>query len=162
MLLRDPQVEFRYFCIEYIAHIFLSSTIIDVNVFLSALIKDSTTRGLILTSGQEFCFPEKALQKIRKYKKLIQEKSGLSDLDFLKLFYSLLKYIRVIPNEELLNHWDEAKKIMEHIDPEDVTFIASALSQDNAIIWSDDRHFEKQDKVVVLKTKELIHLFESY
>ncbi|HIG93742.1 MAG: Nucleotide-binding protein, PIN protein [archaeon GW2011_AR9] len=136
--------------------------IIDVNVFLSALIKDSTTREIILTYEQEFCFPEKSLQKIRKYKKLIQQKSGLSDLEFLKLFHTLLKFIRIIPDEELLAYWDEAKLIMEHIDPEDVTFIAAALSQEGAIIWSDDRHFEKQDKVITLKTKYLIHLFKNH
>ena len=136
--------------------------IIDVNVFLSALIKDSTTREIILTYEQEFCFPEKSLQKIRKYKKLIQQKSGLSDLEFLKLFHTLLKFIRIIPDEELLAYWDEAKLIMEHIDPEDVTFIAAALSQEDSIIWSDDRHFEKQDKVITLKTKYLIHLFKNH
>src|SRR3989344_5725253 len=109
--------------------------IIDVNVFLSALIRDSTTREIIFTFEQEFCFPESSLQKIRKYKPLIQKKSGLSDLDFLKLFHSLLKFIKIIPDEKLLDYWMEAKKIMEHIDPEDVTFIAAALSQDNAVIW---------------------------
>ena len=50
--------------------------IVDVNVLLSALIKDSATRELIVTSGQEFCFPERSIQKIRKYKHHIQEKSG--------------------------------------------------------------------------------------
>jgi len=135
--------------------------IIDVNVFLSALIKDSTTREIILTYGQEFCFPEKSLQKIRKYKPLIQQKSGLSDLDFLKLFHSLLKFIRIITDEELLDHWNKAKQIMEHIDPEDVTFIAAALSQEDSIIWSDDRHFEKQDKIITFKTKDLVNLFKN-
>lgn len=135
--------------------------IIDVNVFLSALIKDSTTREILLTYEQEFCFPERSLQKIRKYKSLIQEKSGLSDLDFLKLFHSLLKFIRIIPDEELLDHWEEAMKIMTHIDEEDVTFIAAALSQNNAVIWSDDKHFEKQDKVITLKTKDWVNLFEK-
>ena len=135
--------------------------IIDVNVFLSALIIDSTTRELILTYDQEFYFPEKSLQKIRKYRKYVQKKSGLSDLDFLKLFYTLLKFIKIIPNEELLDHWDEAKRVMEHIDPEDVTFIAAALSQEDAVIWSDDRHFEKQDKVIVLKTKDLIKILKE-
>ena len=135
--------------------------IIDVNVFLSALIRDSTTRELILTYDQEFYFPEKSLQKIRKYRKYVQKKSGLSDLDFLKLFYTLLKFIKIIPNEELLDHWDEAKRVMEHIDPEDVTFIAAALSQEDAVIWSDDRHFEKQDKVIVLKTKDLIKILKE-
>lgn len=135
--------------------------IIDVNVFLSALIKDSTTREILLTYEQEFCFPERSLQKIRKYKSLIQEKSGLSDLDFLKLFHSLLKFIRIIPDEELLDHWEEAMKIMTPIDEEDVTFIAAALSQNNAVIWSDDKHFEKQDKVITLKTKDWVNLFEK-
>ena len=135
--------------------------IIDVNVFLSALIKDSTTRELILTSGQEFYFPERSLQKIRKYKQLIQQKSELSDLDFLKLFHSLLKFLRIIPDEELLSKWEEAMEIMEHIDPEDVTFIAAALSQDDAIIWSNDQHFQKQDRVITLKTKDLINLFQN-
>lgn len=135
--------------------------IIDVNVFLSALIKDSTSREILLTYEQEFCFPERSLQKIRKYKSLIQKKSELSDLDFLKLFHSLLKFIRIIPDEELLDQWDEAMKIMAHIDEEDVTFIAAALSQNNAVIWSDDKHFEKQDKVFTLKTKDLVNLFEN-
>ncbi len=132
-----------------------------INVFLSALIKDSTTRELIATSGQEFCFPEKSLQKIRKYKSYIQQKSGLSELDFLKLFHSLMKFIKIITDEELLDHWDEAKQIMEPIDPEDVTFIAAALSQEDAVIWSDDRHFEKQNLVITLKTKDLVNLFEN-
>ncbi len=135
--------------------------IVDVNVFLSALIKDSTTRELILTTEQEFCFPEKSLQKIRKYRNYIQQKSGLSELDFLKLFHALLKFIRIIPDEELLDKWDEAKQIMEHIDPEDVTFIAAALSQEDAVIWSDDRHFEKQDNVIILKTKDMVSLFKN-
>ena len=135
--------------------------IIDVNIFLSALIKDSTTRGLILTSDQEFCFPERSLQKIRKYKAYIQQKSGLSDVEFLKLFHTLMKFIRIISDEELMDNWDKAKMIMEHIDPEDVTFIAAALSQENAIIWSDDRHFEKQDVVLTFKTKDMVDLFEE-
>ena len=58
-------------------------------------------------------------------------------------------------------NWDEAKKIMEHIDPEDVTFIATALCQNNAVIWSDDKHFKKQDKIPNLKTCDMINLFSS-
>jgi predicted nucleic acid-binding protein len=133
--------------------------IIDVNILLSALIKDSTTRALIFTSGQDFYFPEKSMQKIRKYKQYIKEKSGLSDLEFLKLFHTLMKFIKIIPDEEILDYWEEAKQIMGHIDPEDVTFIAAALSQEEAVIWSDDRHFERQKAVVTLKTRDMVGLF---
>jgi len=41
--------------------------IVDVNVILSALIKDSTTREIILKTEQDFCFPEPSLHTIRKY-----------------------------------------------------------------------------------------------
>ena len=130
--------------------------ITDVNVILSALIRDSTTRKIILNSQFDFYFPEPSLHKIRKYKDYILEKSGLSEEEYDKIMATLFKYIRIVPTEEIEKNWDEAKKIMEHIDPEDVVFIATALSISDSVIWSDDRHFEKQGKVKVLKTKDII------
>lgn len=130
--------------------------VIDVNRVLSALIRDSTTRKIILNSQFEFYFPEPSLEKIRKYKGYILEKSGLSEEEFKDLMAILFKYIRIVPTEEIEKNWSEAKKIMEHIDPEDVVFIATALNIADSVIWSDDRHFDKQDRVKVLKTKEMI------
>ena len=132
--------------------------IIDVNVFISASIRNSMTRGLLINSGYEFCFPEPSLHKIRKYQSYILEKSGLSELEFLVVLHTLLRFVRIIPFEEIAAYWDKAQEIMEHIDPEDVTFIAAALSQKNAIIWSNDRDFERQDQVICLKTKDLVQL----
>ena len=129
--------------------------ILDVNVILSALIRDSTTRKIILNSEFDFYFPEPSLHKIRKYKDYTLEKSGLTGEEYNKIMATLFKYIKLVPTEEIEKNWDEAKKIMEHIDPEDVVFIATALSMEDSVIWSDDRHFEKQDKVKVLKTKEM-------
>ena len=131
--------------------------ITDVNVILSALIRDSTTRKIILNSEFDFYFPEPSLHKIRKYKSYILEKSGLIEEEYNKIMATLFKYIKLVPTEEIEKNWDEAKKIMEHIDPEDVVFIATALSIADSVIWSDDRHFEKQDKVKVLKTEDIIN-----
>lgn len=131
--------------------------IVDVNVILSALIRDSTTRKIILNSEFDFYFPEPSLHKIRKYKDYILEKSGLTEEEYNKIMATLFKYIRIAPTEEIEKNWSEAKKIMEHIDPEDVVFIAVALSISDSVIWSDDGHFEKQNKVKVLKTAEIIN-----
>ncbi len=137
--------------------------ILDVNIVLSALIRDAKTREIIVKSSNDFCFPEPSLQKIRKYKGLILEKSGLSEQEFLVIFNTLFHFIQIVPNEEILLYWEESKEIMEHIDPEDVTFIAAALSQgEDSVIWSDDKHFEQQDKIHTLKTKDLVALFEDY
>ena len=131
--------------------------ILDVNVILSALIRDSTTRKIMLNSGFDFYFPESSLHKIRKYKDYILEKSGLTEEEYDKLMATLFKYIRLVPTEEIEKNWNKAKKIMGHIDEEDVVFIATALSISDSVIWSNDRHFEKQDKVKVLKTEDIIN-----
>ena len=130
--------------------------ILDVNVILSALIRDSATRKIILNSRSDFYFPEPSLDKIRKYKDYILKKSGLDEEEFKELIAILFKYIRIVPAEEIKKNRSESKKIMEHIDPEDVVFIAAALSIPDSAIWSDDRHFEKQNKLKVLNTEDLI------
>ena len=130
--------------------------VIDLNIILSALIRDSTTRKIILNSQFDLYFPEPSLHKIRKYKNYILEKSGLTEEEYDKIMATLFKYIKLVPIEEIEKNWNEAKEIMEHIDKEDVVFIATALSIADSVIWSDDRHFEKQDKVKVLKTKDMV------
>ena len=131
--------------------------VLDVNVILSALIRDSTIRKIILNSQFDLYFPEPSLHKIRKYKSYILEKSGLSEEEYDKIMATLFKYIQLVTTEEIEKNWDEAKKIMEHIDKEDVVFIATALSIENSVIWSDDRHFEKQDRVKIFKSKYIIN-----
>lgn len=132
--------------------------VVDVNCLISALLKDSTSRNIIVNFNHDFCFPESSLHKIRKYKNYILEKTSFSELEFLVIFYNVLQFIRIIPNEEILQHWQKAKLIMEHIDPEDVTIIAAALTLKGSIIWSDDAHFEQQNKVFVLKTGDMVKL----
>ena len=45
--------------------------------------------------------------------------------------------------------------IMDRIDKNDTPFIAAALAA-NLPIWSDDKHFEKQNKIKIFKTKDLV------
>ncbi len=129
--------------------------ILDVNIILSALIRDSITRKMILHSEFDLYFPEPSLHKIRKYKGYIIEKSGLKEKEYLRTMEILFKYIRLVPTEEIKKNWNKAKEIMNHIDQEDIIFIATALSLDNSIVWSDDKHFDKQNHVKVFKTKEI-------
>ena len=132
--------------------------IVDVNVLIAALLKDSTSRSLLINSSHDFFFPEPSLHKIRKYQAYMLKKTGFSEFEFLVLFHYLLKFIKIIPIEEILQQWNEAKNIMEQIDPEDVTIIAAALSRDNSVIWSDDAHFDQQKNVFILKTKDMLQL----
>jgi predicted nucleic acid-binding protein len=134
--------------------------IIDTNILFSALLKDSTTRRILCTSSVTFFYPEPALHAVRKYQELLIQKSGLSELEFLVLYHSLLLFIQIIPTEIIKQRWKKAKEIMEHVDEEDVIFIAAALAYGDAPVWSDDKHFDQQKEVVNFKTKDVVQLLD--
>lgn len=135
--------------------------IIDTNILLSALIKNSTTRKIIVKSGWNFYYPEMSFHEVRKYKDLVLKKSGMTEDNYNTLLDLILEHINILPDERIMNNLEEAKKVIGHIDPDDVVFFATKLSVSNSIIWSDDSGFDKQDKVKVLKSGEVVKLFET-
>ena len=138
--------------------------VVDTNILISALTKDSISREIIVLSGKEFHYPEISFKEISKYKNLILERAGMDDEQFDGLFNELMEFVKVVSEEEVKSSLQEAKEIMGEIDPDDVIFIASVLSLgENCAIWSDDDHFQKQSKIRVYTTKEMIsELFGSY
>jgi len=132
------------------------NVIIDVNVLLAALIKDSATRKIILESGHTFYFPEISLIKLEKYEAYILKKSGLQKNEYKTIINKLMKYIKLLPTEQLIKQWDNARKIMINIDKEDTIFIAAAMNIKDAVIWSEDKHFGKQQRIKILRTADLI------
>ncbi len=132
------------------------NVIIDTNIILSAIIKDSLTRHLIISSNVLFYYPEQSFDEVLRNKKIVLEKTKMPQEEFNMKLITLFKYIDVIKNEELLDYAEEADKIIGHIHKNDVPFIAAALAKP-AIIWSNDQHFQKQDKIRVITTNDIIN-----
>jgi len=132
--------------------------IIDTNIIISALIKDSVTRRIIITSGLQFYYPELSFQEMQKHKNTILQKSGISENSYNMLLNRLLEYIKLLPTENIMQKLEEAKKIMYHIDPNDVIFISSALNFEGSVIWSNDKDFDRQKRIPHITTKDLTRL----
>jgi len=132
--------------------------VIDSNVLISALISDSVTRELILEMEEEFYSPDFLESEIEKHKDLIQEKSDLSSTELDSLLTILIENIFVAAEETYENKINIADEAIGDTDKKDVPFLALALEKD-AAIWSDDRHFEDQDKVEVWKTEDMVTEF---
>ena len=129
---------------------------------MSALIRKSTIRNIILTSFFEFYFPETAFHKILKYKKYIIEKAKMSDEEFLILIIRLFSRITLISKKNLIEYREQARRIMSLIDDEDTIFIASALYLgSDAVIWTDDADFDKQNQIATWKTYNIIQKFQE-
>lgn len=129
--------------------------VLDTNILIAALIKDSTTRKMLTHPEMEYLVPEFALQEVEANKDEIIQKSRLPTERFQLLLEELKSNLQITP-ETYIIHREEAERIMNSIDPEDTVFVALALSTKNDGIWSEDKHFQKQHVIKVWKTKDLI------
>lgn len=132
--------------------------VIDSNILISALIKDSITRKIIFESKFELYYPAISLHEIKKHRDFIINKSELESDDFDKLFHTILDKINLIPYSRIKSKIKQAKEIFEDIDKDDVIFIALALSIENEGIWTDDTDFNKQDKIKIWKTENVLKI----
>ena len=130
--------------------------VLDANVFVSALLRDSETRRILISSDEVFLFPEIIFEEIGGNRGELLEKSGLSGEEFNGLIKRLLKYVVTVPSEVLLPYREEAYDIIGKVDVKDVPYVAAALAFKGSVIWSNDKHFEKQDRIKVVKTRDML------
>jgi len=135
----------------------MNTLVIDTNILISALIKEGLTKEILTNLKLNFIFPELSLEDIYFYKTDIMRKAKINEKQFYTLLLRLLKYVKIIPLDIINSFREEAHEIMGKIDKEDTIFIATALAF-NCPIWSDDKHFQKQNKIKILTTKDIIDL----
>ena len=130
--------------------------VIDTNIIFSALIKDSITRRILLTSKFDFFIPEYVFIEINNHSLEIMRKSGYDQDDFITMVDTLMININVVPADDFKSYIPKAFNIMKDIDENDTSFLALALKIKADGIWSNDPHFEKQNEIKVWKTKDVI------
>ena len=133
--------------------------VIDTNVLMAGLLKDSIVRAMLLSKNIKFFIPEHALDEIRKYEDELLKKSGYAKKQLKSLMNYLLENVKIIPSSITKNHLKKVESIMKNIDIKDSSFIAAVFSINADGIWSYDNHFKKQDKVKVFSIEELIEKF---
>ena len=129
--------------------------VLDTNILISALIKDSTTRHLIIAIPATLFYPEQALDELIRNKQDIMTKAGMSEDVFKTIMTTLFKYIRLVKKEETDTCMEKARSIMDVRDPKDAIFVAAALFH-HATIWSHDKDLHSQPKISVMKTTDIL------
>ncbi len=132
--------------------------LVDTNRFIAALIRDSISRRIIMEMNAELIVIPFMEREVEKYKPLIMQKTGMDEFE-LELLIDILNAKMIVLSEEAVTpYMSAAEEIMDKIDPDDTFFIAAALAT-GADIWSDDEHFQKQNRIKVWKTKDLMKQF---
>lgn len=129
--------------------------VIDTNVLMAGLLKDSVVRTVLLSRNISFFLPEHALSEIKKHENELLTKSGYHKGELKFLLNSLLQNIKVVPQKMIKNFMEKAELIMKDIDIKDSSFIATALVIKADGIWSYDNHFKEQNVIPVLDIKDL-------
>lgn len=134
--------------------------VVDTNIIISALLKESICRKILFHLKGDLITLDFSEEEIREYKEYIQRKAKINAQELDLLLQKIKERCILLPDELIKEKMEEAKKIMWHIDPKDTPFIAAALAS-KADIWSDDEHFQKQNKVKVWKTKDLLEYYQQ-
>lgn len=128
--------------------------VVDANILFAALIKEGSTAEVLISDKIELFAPEFLFEEFSKYEEFILKKTHRSKEEF-SLFLDLLRdQIIIIPQGIITPFLNEAEKFSP--DPKDTVYLALALAL-NSNIWSNDRKLkERQNKVNIYSTEELI------
>jgi len=129
--------------------------VVDANILIAALIKNSDTRKLLLSEELILIAPEFLLEEIKKYLNYLSEKTKLDKEAVKDLLFEVVEKaeIKIYPAEEFKEKIKEAIEFTP--DPKDAMYFALALKQ-KAIIWSNDKMLKNQNKIEVITTATLI------
>jgi len=134
--------------------------VLDANVIFAALIRDSVTRKILFHPKFEFFVPDFVFDEITKNISIITKKTGLSEMEILTLLDTLKDNIITFSHSFYKLKIKEANKIIGKYDKNDIPYIALALSIENNGIWTNDKHFLKQNKIRIWSTQDLLNLVE--
>lgn len=133
--------------------------IVDASVLFSFFKADSARRHVIevlLDAGCELISPEYALSELLYDKEKIKSFAGISEVEFSTLFSLIEKSVGTVPKSEYEKFLSEANTISPHgKGVKDDPYFALALAR-SCSVWSDEKAFKKQGKVVILATSELL------
>jgi predicted nucleic acid-binding protein len=131
--------------------------VVDANIVISALIRDSRTRKILLSTKFDLVPPDFVLGEISKYSDYISKKAGISRKDLDLLMALVFQSITVIPAEDYESCKDKALSIMKD-DVKDVPYVACCLALGCDGIWTNDSDYEGKMDIRTLSTGDMLRL----
>jgi len=129
--------------------------VVDTNRIIAALIKNGMSRKILFSKNFEFVTPDHSLSEIHKYEEVIKKKAHITHEEFEILLSIIFERIEIIPKLDYEKFLGECGSLISDVG--DILFLAVATALKTDGVWSDDTHFDEQDKIKVFKTKNMIN-----
>jgi predicted nucleic acid-binding protein len=134
--------------------------VVDTNILIAAMLKDSTARKILLSTPIDFYVPEFAFEEIEEHILELSKKNKLPVGTNREVLGIIRRHLHIVKKEDIEKVYPEAEEIMKDIDVDDSACLAAALSMECDGIWSHDQHLAEQDCVRIWLIKDLVHFIE--
>jgi len=133
--------------------------VLDINIIISALIREnSIIRTVLNVPYFEFFLPNYAIRELKKNENIILRKSGLKKEELRVLLRLILSKVKIIDDKIISPYYKTAEEIIGKIDVKDIPYIALALAIKNDGVWTSDTHFQRQNKIKIFTTKDILEI----
>ncbi|TLZ74668.1 MAG: PIN domain-containing protein [Methanobacteriota archaeon] len=132
--------------------------VVDANILIAALLRDSTTRRLLVAGGHDLHAPEYLFDEIETHRDELSKRSGQTT-EALEEARSILR-AHVTEHEESVygNELEKANSLLAGRDAKDVPYVALALALTADGIWSEDRGLVSLGGLAVYRTSDLVRV----
>ena len=130
--------------------------VIDANIVIAGLMRDSTVRRLLLLGGHSLHAPAYLLDEVESHWEDLQRRSGLSSEAFREVLGILRRHFHEHEHSEYEAWFEEARAMLADDDPDDVPYFALALALGADGVWSEDRGLSTRAGVRVYRTAEIL------
>jgi predicted nucleic acid-binding protein len=130
--------------------------VIDANIVIAAIIRDSTTRRILFHPLLEMHSPAYLKEELEEHRERLRELADLGKLAFKEVIKTVLGHIMIHDEADYQEHVAAAHRKMRSIDEADSPYLALACAIGADGIWSNDKHFREQNDIVVFSTRDLL------
>ncbi len=134
--------------------------VVDANVIIAAILRDSTTRRILLGNEVLPVAPGIIIDEIVSNIREISAKSSLSEDACRRVIEILTRHLRLLSLPEYADFLPEAIESIGGRDASDAPYLAAAMAVGADGIWSHDADFSSQRRFKVFSTKQLEKLIQ--
>ncbi len=123
--------------------------VVDTNVVISAIIRDSTARELLFHPSLKLYAPAYMFEELNRNKEEIMQKAGIDEKDFEAFLRIVAKVVIILTKEAYIEYVSEVNVIIQYAN--DAPFAALAVALGDCGIWTNDPHFIRKESELLQK-----------
>jgi predicted nucleic acid-binding protein len=128
----------------------------DANVLIAALMRDSTTRRLLVLGGHEIHVPDFVFEEIEGHWDELSSRTGLTPDAFREVLGVMRAHLAEHHVDEYAHYLDAAIRLLANRDVKDAPYVALALALRTDGLWTQDRGLVSMEGVPVVRTVNLV------